>query len=277
MAAGTSSRYGAPKQLETFGKRNLTIAEHNVLDAISVGFTNFVFVVREQMADTFHRRLTNLLPDNCTFSLVYQRGEKELYKYCNRTKPWGTGHALLSAKVAVQGNQGNFGLTNADDLYGKDAIDKLANFLKMADANSPIFANVGYRIGDTLSGNGTVSRSVMSISGDGNLVNITEHKNISRNGEIRSEDGTKFDHDALVSMNLWGFTTKIFTILDEQWTEFTQNISDPSVDEFYLPFAVDKAMRDKKCEVKVLKTISNWRGITYAQDRIGLEDFLQEN
>jgi UTP-glucose-1-phosphate uridylyltransferase len=274
MAAGSSFRYGTLKQLETFGKRNLTIAEYNVLDAVSVGFTNFIFIVREQVANTFHRRLTNLLPDNCTFSLIYQRSEKELCKYCNRTKPWGTGHALLSAKAAVQGN---FGLTNADDFYGKDAIGKLANFLKTADTNSSIFANVGYKIGGTLSENGTVSRSVMSIGGDGNLVNIIEYKNISRNGEIHSEDGTKFDHDTLVSMNLWGFTTKIFAILDEQWAEFIKNISDPSVDEFYLPFAVDKAMRDKKCEVKVFKTISNWRGITYSQDRIGLENFLQEN
>jgi UTP-glucose-1-phosphate uridylyltransferase len=274
MAAGTSSRYGALKQLETFGKRNLTIAEYNVLDAISVGFTNFVFIVQEQMADTFHRRLTNLLPNNCTFSLIYQCSEKELHEYCNRTKPWGTGHALLSAKAAVPGN---FGLTNADDLYGKDAIDKLANFLKTADANSPIFANVGYRIGDTLSENSTVSRGIMSISSDGNLANITEYKNISRNSEIHSENGAKFDHDTLVSMNLWGFTTKIFAILDEQWAEFTKNISDPSVDEFYLPFAVDRAMRDKKCEVKVLKTTSNWRGITYSHDRVDLEDFLREN
>lgn len=146
MAAGSATRYGAPKQLETFGKHNLTIAEYDVLDAISAGFPNFVFIVQEQMADTFHRRLTNLLSADCTFSLTYQRKEKESCRFCNRTKPWGTGHAVLSAKSAVHGN---FGLVNADDLEGNNAINVLANFIKTVDENSPIFANIGYVIGDT--------------------------------------------------------------------------------------------------------------------------------
>ncbi|MDR1256094.1 MAG: hypothetical protein LBJ94_04200 [Puniceicoccales bacterium] len=275
MAAGSSSRYGTTKQLERFGARNLTIAEYNMLDAIEAGFTNFVFVVREQMADIFHRRLSNFIPSGFSFSLAYQRSEKNLCHYCKRLKPWGTGHALLSAKFALRNN---FGLVNADDLYGRDAIGKLADFLKTADASSPTFANVGYRMEDTLSENGTVSRGVMNVDGDGNLINIVEHGNVSQQGgKIRSKDGTEISNDALVSMNLWGFTTKIFEILDKQWAVFTANISNPILDEFYLPSAVNTAMQSGECAVKILRTTSKWHGITYSSDKYTLEKFLQNH
>jgi UTP-glucose-1-phosphate uridylyltransferase len=267
MAAGSSARYGAPKQLETFGKHNLTIAEYNTLDAISAGFTNFVFIVGEKMADVFHRRLTNLLSGNYTFSLVYQRREKELCKYCNRTKPWGTGHAVLSAKSAVRGN---FGLGNADDLYGSDAMKVLANFLVAADESSTTFANVGYGVAETLSAAGTVSRGVMSVGGDGNLIQITE-RSVSRG------DGTDFagDRDALVSMNLWGFTAEIFAALGRQWAQFTKNITNPTLDEFFLPSAIDAMVRNGECRVKVLRTSSRWHGLTYPGDRRELEKYFQ--
>ncbi|MDR3274257.1 MAG: hypothetical protein LBS87_02935 [Puniceicoccales bacterium] len=274
MAAGSGTRYEAPKQLETFGKHNLTIAEYNVLDAISAGFTNFIFVVQEQMADIFHRRLANLFPSYCKFSLTYQRREKELCKYCSRTKPWGTGHAVLSAKSAIHGN---FGLVNADDLYGNNAISVLADFLKAANKNSPVFANVGYEMGDTLSENGTVSRGVMSTDGNGNLIEIVENKNIAYGGKICTEDGMKFNPDTLVSMNLWGFTVKIFPILEKQWAEFAKNISNPTSDEFYLSSAVDAAAQNGECEVKVLKTSSKWRGITYPKDKIAMEKFFRND
>jgi UTP-glucose-1-phosphate uridylyltransferase len=269
MAAGSSSRYGAPKQLETFGKHGLTIAEYNALDAISAGFTNFVFIIDEQMADVFHRRLANLLPSGCTFSLVYQRREKELCKYCNRTKPWGTGHAVLSAKQAVHGN---FGLVNADDLYGSNAMKVLANFLEAADASSATFVNVGYGVADTLSSTGTVPRGVMSVDGDGNLIKITE-RSVSC-GDGASSSG--IDRSALVSMNLWGFTMKIFAALGKQWAKFTESITNPTLDEFFLPSAIDAMVQNGECRVKVLRTSSRWHGITYPEDRCKLEKYFQE-
>ncbi|MDR2721107.1 MAG: hypothetical protein LBB15_02350 [Puniceicoccales bacterium] len=272
MAAGSSTRYGAFKQLETFGKHGLTITEYNILDAISAGFTNFVLVIRDQMADVFHRRLTNLIPDDCTFSLIYQREEKELCEYCNRTKPWGTGHAVLSAKSAIDSN---FGLANADDLYGNNAMKVLANFLRTVDENSTVFANVGYGMADTISANGTVSRGVMSADGDGNLVQIAEHSVSLCDDKIYSDSGIELDGNTLVSVNLWGFTTKIFNILGEQWAQFAKNLTNPTSDEFFLPSAIDAMVRNEKCRVKVLRTSSKWHGITHLEDRFELDKYFQ--
>ncbi|MDR2435984.1 MAG: hypothetical protein LBD33_01555 [Puniceicoccales bacterium] len=273
MAAGSSVRYGTSKQLETFGKHGLTIAEYNILDAISAGFTNFVLVIRQQMADIFHRRLADLIPSDCTFSLVYQREERELCKYCNRTKPWGTGHAVLSAKSVIHGN---FGLANADDLYGNNAMQVLANFLRTAGENSTVFANVSYGIAGTLSATGAVSRGVMSADGDGNLVQIAEHSVSFRGGKIYSDGGIEFVHDTPVSMNLWGFTAKVFDILGEQWTQFTKNIANPTSDEFFLSSAIDAMVRNGKCKVRVLRTNSRWCGITHPEDRSKLEKYFQQ-
>lgn len=274
LAAGNSSRYGSPKQIETFGKYRLTIAEYNLLDALSIGINNVIFVVKEQMADIFYKRLSQLLPKECTFSLAYQRDESKLCKYCNRTKPWGTGHAVLSTKHIINEN---FGVINADDLYGKDAISQLIDFLKQTNPEKNIFSAVGYKLVDTLSTNGPVSRGIITFNDKNKLTKIIEHNGIYKNcsGEIVDSEGNIFQNDNLVSVNLWGFTTKIFEILEKKWQAFAKNLKDPINSEFYLPNAINEAATNKECEVKVLQTSSRWHGITYQNDRNEIDNLLK--
>ncbi len=272
LAAGSSTRYGLLKQTELFGNARLTIAEYNLLDAISCGVNHVVFVIKEQIADIFHKRLTQILPKNCTFSLVYQRSETTLNKFYHRTKLWGTGHAILSAKRCVKEN---FVVMNADDLYGDDAINTLIKTLKKIDKNSNIFSAVGYRLTDTLSDHGTVSRGIMNII-NRKLNSITEHHGIQRiNTKIIDTNNTILPDDTLVSMNLWGFTTQIFSILEDEWQNFIKNIQDSVNDEFYLPHAINNAIKNTRCTVEVLSTTSKWHGITYHNDRNILDNWLK--
>ncbi len=273
LAAGSSSRYGLLKQTELFGDAKLTIAEYNILDAIKNGVNNIIFVIQEQTADIFHRRLSHILPDESTFSLIYQDPEHKLCKFCKRTKLWGTGHAVLSAMHCLKGN---FLVMNADDLYGENAIKTAISFLKEVDPKESCFSAIGYKLSDTLSNNGTVSRGIIYTTGE-HLNKIVEYKGISRNDneEIVDESGNIFPKNTLVSMNLWGFTPEIFHILKEEWQKFTKNISDPLNEEFYLPVAITNAISKKKCTVQILPTTSIWHGITYQNDRKTLEKWLK--
>ncbi len=273
LAAGSSSRYGLLKQTELFGDDKLTIAEYNILDAIKHGIHNVVFVIQEQTADIFHRRLSHILPNKCTFSLIYQDPEHKLCKFCKRIKLWGTGHAVLSAMHCLKGN---FLVMNADDLYGENAIKAAISFLKKVDPKESCFSAIGYKLSDTLSNNGTVSRGIMHISNE-HLNRIVEHKGIfkNENEETVDESGNIFPKNTLVSMNLWGFTPEVFHILKEEWQKFMKNISDPFNEEFYLPVAITNAISEKKCTVKILPTTSIWHGITYQSDRKALDDWLK--
>lgn len=273
LAAGSSTRYGMLKQTELFGNERLTIAEHNLLDAISYGVNEVVFVIKEQIADIFHKRLSMVLPSSCRFSLTYQSTEPKLTKFCNRIKPWGTAHAVLSAKHSVHGN---FAVMNADDLYGKNAIETLITFLKNADTTQNDFCCVGYRLDDTLSENGTVSRGVITEHED-RLQHITEHCGVQKvDNIIIDEHRNVLPGDSLVSMNLWGFTPKIFPILESGWQKFKETLNDPVSDEFYLPHAVNDAIFSKNCTVRVVQTTSKWHGITYPGDRKILENWLKK-
>jgi UTP-glucose-1-phosphate uridylyltransferase len=268
MAAGIGSRYKGTKQLETFGKSKLTIAEYNMQHAIDAGFRRFYFVIDDKFAEIFHRRLKDFLPPNCKFELIYQKKEESLAKFCNRQKPWGTGHAIMCCGRAVRCN---FCVTNADDLYGHDAISRMAEFLRSVEKKSRTFANVAYALSETLSGNGAVSRGVISIDGDSYLTSIEEV-----HGLAMGTYGGAISKDSLVSMNLWGFTPEIFKLLEEGWRGFKQNVSDIANDEFGISNFIDSAVRGGRCRVKILHTSSRWHGITYQTDRALVEKILSE-
>jgi NDP-sugar pyrophosphorylase family protein len=263
MAAGVGSRYNGAKQLETFGAERLTIAEYNMRHALAAGCEKFYFVINEKLAEVFHRRLKNFLPKNCTFSLIYQRKDPSLEKFCRREKPWGTAHAVMCCDGIVDCN---FCVTNADDLYGHDAISRAIKFLQSTAPTTADFANVAYNLYGTLSDCGKVSRGVLVSEGDSQLKFIDEVHGIDAD--------CGFPRTAMVSMNLWGFTAKVFPLLKESWSEFKKNIADVATDEFGLPFFINSAVSRGKCSVKILHTASEWHGITYRTDAALLEKAL---
>ena len=267
MAAGMGSRYNGLKQLKTFGKRNLTIAEYNMLSAIDSGFTKFFFIIDERFADVFDRRLRKFLPSDCRFGLIFQKKEKELVRFGNRLKPWGTGHAIFCCSKVINCN---FCVTNADDLYGEDAISKVADFLKKTDPKSYKFANVAYQLDKTLSGGGTVSRGIIK-STDNKFIESILERTIT-NDNYSSEEG--ISPSSNVSMNLWAFTPKIFEIISREWEIFKKNIQNSETDEFYLPNAISHAITVNECRVEILKTSSQWHGVTYETDNALLENCL---
>ncbi|MDR1528660.1 MAG: hypothetical protein LBS22_03710 [Puniceicoccales bacterium] len=269
MAAGIGSRYNGTKQLEIFGKTELTIAEYNMQHAIGAGFRQFYFVIDDKLAEIFHGRLKNFLPSNCKFELIYQKKEKSLTKFCNRQKPWGTAHAIMCCG-RVMGC--NFCVTNADDLYGHDAIFRMAEFLWSVEKKSQTFANVAYALSETLSANGTVSRGVLSVDRDSYLTSIDEVHGLA----MDAHDGATISKDSLVSMNLWGFTPEVFKLLEGGWHRFKQNISDIASDEFGISNFINSAVKEGQCRVKILNTSSRWRGITYQTDRALVEKILNE-
>ncbi|MDR2629094.1 MAG: hypothetical protein LBC30_03850 [Puniceicoccales bacterium] len=269
MAAGIGSRYNGTKQLETFGESKLTIAEYNMQHAIGAGFRRFYFVIDDKFAEIFHGRLKNFLPSNCKCELIYQRKEESLTKFCNRKKPWGTGHAVMCCGRLVDCN---FCVTNADDLYGHDAISRMAEFLRSTGKKSQTFANVAYVLAETLSGNGTVSRGVLSIDRDSYLTSIDEIHGVA----MDAHGETVPPRDSLVSMNLWGFTPEIFKLLEEGWHRFKQNISDVANDEFGISNFIDSAVKKGQCRVKILNTSSKWYGVTYQTDRAPIEKILSK-
>ena len=268
MAAGMGRRYNGLKQLKTFGEKGLTIAEYNILNAIDCGFQDFFFVIDERLADIFNGRLKKFLPKSCNFGLIFQRREKNLIKFSNRVKPWGTGHAVLCCQNIVRSN---FCVTNADDLYGRDAISKIADFLRNSKTDSTVFANVVYHIANTLSSNGTVSRGLVR-SSDGQFIDTIDEVlniNLSNLGQLGITPQTP------VSMNLWGFTPKIFEILAAEWSAFVKKITNAETEEFYLSSAIDNAIKSSKCRVKMLLTSSQWHGITYESDNASIEFSLE--
>jgi NDP-sugar pyrophosphorylase family protein len=267
MAAGLGSRYGGVKQLETFGNGHLTIAEWNMTHAIEAGFKKFYFIINDKTAEIFHRRLKKFLPTGCSFDLIYQKKEEQLVKFCNRKKPWGTAHAVMCCQGVISCN---FCVTNADDLYGRDAIFRVAEFLKSLERKSKTFANVAYLLPETLSGNGSVSRGLIRTDGNFYLKEIVETHGLNS----KTLDEGAVDRDSVVSMNLWGFTPEIFKPLGKWWDEFKKNIADAAIDEFGLPDVINAMVGRGECEVKVLKTISKWLGITHAEDKFSVEKFL---
>lgn len=268
MAAGLGSRYNGSKQLELFGPRQLTLAEYNIEHAIACGINNVVFVISEKYADIFDKRLRLFLPDSCSFQLVYQKDEIALCKYGHREKPWGTGHAIKCCDDVVKNN---FCVINADDIYGNDAICNAIKFLKSTDEKSATFGNVVYKLSETISPNGSVSRGIIIADGFLNISKINEVHNISHD----NIEEIGLSQNDFVSMNLWCFTPRIFKLLQDGWKEFCDNLNDPLSDEFGLSSFVGDCIQRKKCTVKAITTASKWYGVTYRDDKKILDDVLQ--
>ncbi len=274
LAAGLGSRYGGLKQIDPLGPDGEILIDYSIYDAHLAGFDRVVFIIKEELADTFKEVIGNRAARLMEVRYAFQ-GQTDLlpgfftFPTERGTKPWGTSHALLCAKEATDTN---FAVINADDFYGRESYEILANALRVTNPADSDFFMAGYVLKNTLSENGFVSRGVCEADGSGFLSRITERTKIGYyDGAVAylDEDGrpVPVSADSLVSLNMWGFTPKIFDILMSQRDDFFKKIKNPLKDEFMLPTSVGEAMDKGEANVKVLPTPALWHGVTYPEDR----------
>ena len=275
MAAGMGSRFGSLKQITPLGPHQKALLHYTVYDAVHAGFDKIVFVIRESFAQEFKDFVGKYAENLVETVYCYQSMDKLPggMPPIEREKPWGTAHAIWSAKDAIHEP---FAVLNADDFYGSDAFVKAHDFLA-EKASDQEFGLVGYRLAATLSENGTVSRGICESDASGHLTSVTECTKIgiAANGVIKDEDSGKIlAPDDLVSMNFWAFTPKVFEEIESQFIEFYPANKDNLKSEFYIPKVVDKMIKDKKANVNVLKTDAQWFGVTYKEDTPGVNAAL---
>ncbi len=270
MAAGMASRYGSMKQIQQFGPGGETIMDYSIHDAINAGFDKVVFIIRRDFAEDFRNIFEPKLAGKIQTEYVFQEMDAYLNGYkvpADRKKPWGTSHAILCARQAVQEP---FAVINADDFYGSNGFQKAFHFLT-TDCSPDKYALIGYELAGTLSENGSVSRGVCEVDNYDNLIAINEILKIFRHdGKIVYEDNEGSMHeiaeDAMASMNFWCFHPSIFQFLEDEFKQFlNQSINDPK-SEFLIPLTVDQFIRKKEGKVKVIPTKGQWFGVTYKED-----------
>lgn len=277
MAAGMGSRYGGLKQVEGFGPNGETLLEYGIADARQAGFDRFVFIIRRDIEEAFHSAVLSRFAADIDYQLVFQELDRLPcpVEGVSRSKPWGTGHAVWCAKEAVSTP---FAVMNADDYYGPQAFKLLAGHLDVASATD--YAMVGYRLDQTLSPGGAVSRGVCRVTGDGRLESVEEFSGLvavadhiegrSGSGEVRQLDGA-----TPVSMNLWGLLPSVFTQLEDGLTAFLGDPANHAAGEYYLPAAIDAGIAAGRCQVRVVLTDEKWHGVTYPADREAVREALR--
>ena len=271
LAAGMGSRYGGLKQIDGLGPNGETIMDYSVFDALRAGFGRVVFVIRKDFEEDFRRVVLAKYAGKVPCELCFQSVDK-VPEGCTynpeRTKPWGTNHAVLMAKDIIHEP---FAVINADDFYGRESFQVLADFLRDVEGRRNAYCMVGYRVCNTLSENGTVSRGVCATDENGLLTDVVERTKIEeKNGTIVfTEDGvdTPLDPHTPVSMNMWGFTPEYFEYSETAFRAFLQEKGQELKSEFYIPTLVNQLIVDGTATCKVLDTPSKWFGVTYSEDR----------
>ena len=271
LAAGMGSRYGGLKQLDGLGPNGETIMDYSVYDALKAGFGKIVFVIRHDFEDEFRKKVISRYEGHIPVEVVFQDINDLPGGYkpaADRTKPWGTNHAVLMGKDAIKEP---FAVINADDYYGAESFKILADFLRSVEGKKNCYCMIGFNVENTLSENGGVSRGLCVVSEEGNLTGVTECHGIERKGDhlIQIVDGMEkpFPSGAPVSMNMWGFTPDYFDYSEKAFLRFLEKNHDDLKAEFYIPSVVNDLIEDGTVELKVLPTTSKWFGVTYAADR----------
>lgn len=265
MAAGMGSRFGGLKQIEPIGPKCEAILDFSVYDAVKAGFTKVVFVIKHAIEKDFKEFVGNRIERKVKVEYVFQEIDKLPEGYTcpeGREKPWGTAHAILCCKDVVKEP---FAVVNADDFYGRSAFVKMAEFLK---SDSDDYAMVGFRLVNTLTENGYVSRGVCEIE-NGNLKSVTERTKIM-DCKYTEDDGatwTKLPEDTVVSMNLWGFRPDVFRFIETGFKKFLDEKIDVPKSEYYLPTVVSERIEKGEKSVKVLIAEDKWYGVTYKEDK----------
>ena len=293
LAAGMGSRYGGLKQLDGLGPNGETIMDYSIYDAIQAGFGKIVFVIRKDFEEQFREQILSKYEGSIPAELVFQSLDALPEGFAvpeGRQKPWGTNHAVMMAADVIKEP---FCVINCDDFYNRDAFMVIGKYLAdLPEGAKNQYAMVGFRVGNTLSENGTVARGVCSKNEEGNLTTVVERTEIVRcaedgtnpgapNEEIRFKDEEgkwiALEENTPVSMNMWGFTPDYFQYSIDYFKEF---LADPKnmtnlKAEFFIPLMVNKLINEQTASVKVLDTTSKWFGVTYAADRPGTVDRIK--
>ena len=272
LAAGMGSRYGGLKQLDGLGPSGETIMDYSVYDALRAGFGKIVFVIRHDFEKEFRDKVISKYEGHVPVEVVFQDIDNipaGFTRNPERTKPWGTNHAVLMGKEAIKEP---FAVINADDYYGADSFRILADFLRSIEGKRGHYCMVGFKIENTLSENGGVSRGLCEVSPEGDLTGVTECHGIQRkDGRLvqTGADGSEipFPEGANVSMNMWGFTPDYFDYSEKAFVKFLEKNAGELKAEFYIPTVVNDLIENKEIVLKVKETPSKWFGVTYAADR----------
>ena len=270
MAAGMGSRFGGLKQIEPIDDNGNFIIDYTIYDAIRAGFDKVVFVIKRENLDAFRSTIGKRIEKQINVEYAFQDSNSFLPTNIDasaRVKPWGTAHAILCAKINVNGK---FAVVNADDYYGCSSLVKIAKFLQNNQNNND-FAMVGYKAINTITDNGSVKRGVCKIE-NGNLKGLTEsvielNNNSLYATEIGTQEQIKIDNNTLVSMNLFGFNKNLFDYLEQGFEKFLQkNKKDLSTCEYFIPTILTTYINEGNGNLKVVETDDKWFGLTYKQD-----------
>lgn len=273
MAAGMGSRFGGLKQIAPVGKNGEAILDFSVYDAIEAGFNKVVFVINHKIEKDFKEIVGKRIEGKIKTEYVFQEKEYLPAGYScpeNREKPWGTGHAVLCCENVVNEP---FAVINADDFYGKTAFRKIYDYLKEQTDN---YCMVGFRLANTLTENGYVSRGVC-MEENGFLTNITERTKIIDCKYTEDDvNWVALPADTVVSMNMWGFTPDIFEYLKREFTNFLNTKLTVVKSEFYLPGVVDTLIKSGEKKTKILVAEDKWYGVTYKEDKAAVVAAISE-
>ncbi|WP_242130564.1 nucleotidyltransferase family protein [Aestuariivivens marinum] len=280
LAAGMGSRYGGLKQMDSFTPEGDTIIDFSLYDALQAGFGKFVFVIRKSFEEEFKSIFNKKLKGKAEVAYVFQELDNIPEKYINpnRVKPWGTGHALLMAKDAVQEN---FAIINADDFYSREAFVSMAQALIATDKTSYNFKTMAYLLKNTVSDYGYVSRGECKVDKNGYLIDVTERTHIEKiNGQLMRKDDNgdlvPIDENTVVSMNFWGFTPKCFGFGEQLLIDFLEKNQSNLKAEFYLPTIVNEILKSGGANVEVLKSNAKWFGVTYKEDKAIVQKAIED-
>ncbi|MDB2321714.1 sugar phosphate nucleotidyltransferase [Flavobacteriaceae bacterium] len=267
MAAGSGSRYGKLKQFDELGPKGEFLLEFSIYDAINNGFKHIVLVTKKENKGFLNNYLINKIPNYIKLDVVIQHINdlpKDTQLKHKRIKPWGTAHAVWSARNVIKSS---FVIINADDYYGKEAFEQAANYLNTTNQNKS-YGLVTYKLGKTLSDFGTVSRGICLVDNN-KLISIKEHIKICEiEGQIIDEDsGNILEYNDDVSMNFWICNTDIFDYIENYFKEFLENESNLDKNEIYLPFVAQEMMNEGLISINAIKSNSDWFGVTYFEDK----------
>ena len=272
MAAGMGSRFGGLKQAAKFGNPPKTMLDFSIGDAMEAGFEKIVFVIRKDIESAFRESVSAKYEKLADVRYVFQEACGAKLPE-GRTKPWGTGHAVLACSDVVSEP---FLAINADDFYGSKVYKQSAEFLGNRSPNT--YALAGYKLKNTLSKNGGVSRGICSADSNLNLMDVREFTGLEfdkSSGKISSNEGEFFTGDEFTSLNFWSFSVDFMKLLERYFDDFMKENSQSSKAEFYLPFAVGRAVKENAAIAKILPTDEIWQGVTYREDVAAVEEFFK--